>query len=136
MIRSRVALLAAMALLLAGCGSSAPSSSTSAAPASTASAEALDPADAAFVAQLRSEGLAPPKSASFPDAAYVTDANAVCKILALGEAPTIVKTDLTNMQQNRVSGYGITTDQAAQVIVLSAQTYCPAQVTTVKAALS
>lgn len=129
-----------MALLPAGCGHQPPahrparhSASTSA--VNTALADTLDPADAAFVAQLRSAALAPASSASFPDAAYVTDANAVCQILALGEAPTTVKTDLTNMQQNRASAYDITTDQATQVIVLSAQTYCPAQVATVKAAL-
>lgn len=42
---------------------------------------------------------------------------------------------MINMRKNRASGYGITTDQATQVIVLSAQAYCPTNVATVQAAL-
>lgn len=86
--------VAAVALLLAGCAST-PVTTRSAAPLSatkeinvSSDDDQLDPADAAFVAKLRFQGLAP---ASFPDAVYITDANAVCQILALARHPTSLR---------------------------------------------
>jgi hypothetical protein len=85
-------------LVLVGCGSTnTPSTSSpaetsaaatgaaatgAAAPTEASDHYALDDADAAFVAQIRTIGLAPADSPTFADAAYVTDANAVCQILA------------------------------------------------------
>jgi len=139
------ALLAVVAAttVLAGCGSSDPAAETGsslpARPTTTAATTAdfndLDPADAAFVAQLRTEGLAPNPN-DFSDGVFITDANAICRILAVpGETDEIKQTDLLNMRDTRAKAYGITEPQADQVMVLSAETYCPAQVATVKRAL-
>lgn len=97
----------------------------------------LAAADSTFVTQLRDQGLIPGVSETFPDAAYVTDANAICKLLAFpGETDEVQRTDLVNMRKNRVTGYGITEAQATEVMILSAETYCPSQVETIKRALA
>ena len=136
--------MVAATTVLAGCGSSDPAAETGSLsptrPATTATATTadfndLDPADAAFVAQLRAKGLAPNPN-GFSDGVFVTDANAICRILAApGETEEIKQTDLLNMRDTRANAYGITEPQATQVMVLSAETYCPAQVATVKQAL-
>jgi Protein of unknown function (DUF732) len=141
------AVLAAVAvtIVLAGCGSSDPARTNglpspavpinSVAAPTTSGFNDLDPADTAFVGQLLAEGLAPNPN-DFSDAVFVTDANAICRILAVpGEAAEITQADLLNMRSTRADAYGITEQQANQVMVLSAQTYCPAQVATVKRAL-
>lgn len=140
----RIGAILISAMVLSACASSTDTPAPAAAPAQVTSSSAggalddLDPQDAAFVAQLRSQGLIPAEQrADFPDAAYITDASAVCKIIAIpGESAAVIKTDLSNMRKNRVAGYGITQDQATQVMILSAQTYCPSALSTVKSALS
>lgn len=134
----------AATIVLAGCGSSGTAekaeSSLLAVSITTAAATAadlndLDSADTAFVAQLRASGLAPNPN-DFSDAVFVTDANAICRILATpGETDEIRQTDLLIMRDTRANAYGITEPQANEVVVLSAETYCPTQVATVKRAL-
>ncbi len=72
------------------------------------------------------------------DSVLVTDANAVCQTItaASGQSQQVIATDLVNLRQNRVAAYGITENQATELIIVSAKRYCPARVSVVKAALN
>lgn len=137
-------LVASALLAVTACGSSSPvntSTSTNTLPPSSAESSialappVLDSADAAFVAELRAKNLAPAIPADL-DVALVTDANAVCNMARLVESADIKKTDMVNMRKNRVVYYGITQEEATEVMVLSVQTYCADQVSFVRTALT
>ncbi len=118
-------------LVVSSCSTAAPTTG----PASF-TPDPLDPSDAAFVADLRDRGLAPPVSSTRPDGAYITDAYAICKMMAFtGESPEVKKVDLFNMRKNRAQGYGITEGQATTVMILAVETYCPEFSPTVKRVL-
>lgn len=137
MMRSRLVRVGAVMAVLAAvaaCSSTGSSASNSTAAVAPASVN-FDPADAAFVAQLYAESLVPPVP-QYGDAAYLADAENVCNQLGIpGESAAVVKTDMANLRKNRVSNYGITPDQAEQVMVLSVQTYCPNRLAALKTAL-
>ena len=109
--RGLLAVVAAMTVLT-GCGSSDPVAETGSSQlgrpttivaATTADFNDLDPADGAFVAQLRAKGLAPNPN-DFSDGVFVTDANAICRILAVpGETDEIKQTELLNMRSVQVT---------------------------------
>ena len=131
------ALVAVLLLLGAACSSTTSTTPPSTPASSTVDPYALEGADAEFVDDLRAKGLIPAVKAEWPDSAYVTDANAICQGLNFpGESAAVKREDLINRQENRVELYGITVDQATQVMILSVEAYCPDQVAVVERALS
>ncbi len=89
----------------------------------------------AFLAQARTAGLVPTTFA-FPygDLDVVYDAHNVCDILVYGYSESS-RTDLQTERDSRINRYGITAAQAKELMVLSAQTYCPRRVAVVSQVL-
>jgi hypothetical protein len=144
--RLALAPISGAAFALTGCGSNSPGTTATSGNAPAASSNpgvSVDPhppdgTDAEFVAVLRAAGLIPAPGVRPSDSVYVTDSNAVCDTISAvpGESQQVIATDLVNMRENRVAAYGITENQATEVMIVSAKKYCPARVSVVKAALN
>ena len=76
--------------------------------------------DVGFLYSARFSGLIP---ASVPDDVAVVDAQAVCKIIALGNAPE-TQQQLRDTRDSRMAIYVITLQQATELIVYSQEIYC------------
>jgi len=102
--------------------------------------EVDDPMDRAFLTELDEKGVLPSNSGSaVPEAILIKDARELCRLAttsqSMGESEQYVRFGFTSARVGHAKTYGLTEAQTTDVMIISAQIYCPESVELVQRAL-